>query len=135
LTDRSTSKSCDPPFGVLTRAEFLANRPAAPGVTRHVILTTLGAFGATRTGGEAAQCALDTCDANVPVWLLLSHARDGRLDGDSLLPRPSVGGSWQAVPSDARTGHQDTYLSGVSGGIGSPPADLTALADLTTASP
>jgi hypothetical protein len=133
LTDRSTA-GCELPLGVLTRSEVLALHPAEPGVKLTAKMTTLTDFAATGVGAGFTQCMLTACDANVPVWVLVSTATDQRftdeIRGPAGRPRNTAPGSWQVIAVDARTGPQDTDLATVSLGAGSPPAALGAIKDL-----
>ena len=108
LTDRSGSV-CAPPFGVLTRSEVERIRPAQPGTRQTAILTTFGRFRATRTGFGFAQCGLDSCDPNVPVWVLISTAPDQRfVDEEQGLGRvrrrgARAGSCSRSTPAPARS--------------------------------
>jgi hypothetical protein len=138
LTDRS-QPTCAPPFGVLTRSEVEFLRPTEAGTTRTLKLSTQGALDATRTFADLSQCALSTCDPNVPAWLIVDSAADHRyLDrerGPCCGTAPSAPpGSWQVTAVDARTGPQSSDVgNGASLGPGAPPADLARVRDLAPA--
>jgi hypothetical protein len=145
LTDRSLS-GCNPPFGVLTRSELAYFIPPIAGVASTVKLTTLGTLTALNSaGGDSfGNCSLLTCDPNVPVWLLIQTASDSRLMSEHPSP-PNPGtspvrptpptGSWAMRGLDARTGPQNTNLSGESAGLGPLPAELAAVPDLSSTTP
>jgi hypothetical protein len=144
LTDRS-GPACAPPFGVLTRAEvsYLYHYPTGP--MSSLKLLTQGTLDANRTFAHFAQCITFACDPTVPVWLSVQAAAGDRYAPDRgpvYEPERSPGGgptgstqrgSWTMTALDARTGPQDTGLSGASSGLGRPPADILALTDLSPA--
>jgi hypothetical protein len=91
-----------------------------------------------KDGSDIGDCPLAACDQNVPLWVWIATAGDC-----SLLfrcyppPNPNVSrppspppGSWAVRPFDARTGPQNTELSGEAGGHGPLPADVADLPDL-----
>lgn len=140
LTDRSQS-GCQPPFGVLTRSEFQFLMPATPGITATVKLMTLQTLRSIKDGSTVGNCSLATCDPGVPVWVWIGTASDCSLmfrcsppfPNASPLPTPPAG-SWAMRPLDARTGPQNTELSGGPSGHGPlPPSDIAGLPDLAPA--
>jgi hypothetical protein len=139
LTDRSQS-GCQPPFGVLTRSEFQFLMPATAGITATVKLMTLQTLRSIKDGSTVGNCSLAECDPNVPVWVWIGSASDCRLmfrcsppfPNASPLPTPPPG-SWSMRPVDARTGPQNTELSGVPSGHGPLPSDIAGLPDLAPA--
>jgi hypothetical protein len=148
LTDRSVP-NCSPPFGVLTRSEAQYLQPPAQGGTVLMKLSTAGALGATSTLAPLSQCSIDRCDPSVPFWLFIFRASDHRyLDQGFGAPTGPVGltgptaqrptttikaGSWELAGFDARTGPQDTYVAGSYASVGTVPADLLAIRDLSPA--
>ena len=147
LTDRSQS-GCEPPFGVLTRSEIKFLVPAAPGASATLKLVTLRILISIQDGSDLGDCSLAACDPGVPVWVWIGTAADCSLmfrcgpppfanSGPGLtpaspLPTPPPG-SWALRTFDARTGPQNTELSGETGGHGPVPADVASLPDLASA--
>jgi hypothetical protein len=139
LTDRSQNE-CQPPFGILTRSEVQFLIPAMPATTGTVKLMTLQMLRSIKDGSIVGNCSLAACDPNVPVWVWIGTASDCSLmfrcsppfPNASPLPTPPPG-SWAMRPLDARTGPQNTALSGGSSGHGPLPSDIAGLPDLAPA--
>ncbi len=140
LTDRSQN-GCEPPFGVLTRSEIKVLVPTVLGTSATLKLITLRMLISIRDGSALGDCSLAACDPDVPVWVWIGTADDCRLmfrcgpppnPSASALPTPPPG-SWALRPFDARTGPQNTELSGGSAGHGPVPADVASLPDLASA--
>ncbi len=134
LTDRHVA-TCAPPFGVLTRSEASAVRPARAGTTMTMKLTTLGRLLATKT--FFGNCAIHICDPSVPAWLLIETAPDQRLGERNRsplgTPPNTQPGSWTVSALDARTGPRSSTLGGFTSGSGQPPADVLAVTDVAPA--
>jgi hypothetical protein len=144
LTDRS-QVACVPPFGVLTRSEFVSVVPTIEGSTSSVKLMTLQMLKSASTTSSIGNCELAKCDPSVPVWVWMATASDCSLMFRCGPPFPGLGGpprstptppspgSWALRAFDARTGPQNTELSGVPSGHGQLPSDLAVLPDLAPA--